>query len=57
MITRIYTAPTCPICGEELEGDGYSTVMYCPHAKGKQLKIIEEAEPDAGPIYCTGERV
>ena len=57
MSSLLYRCPTCPVCGEELEGDGYSTVMYCPHAGGKQLKIVEEAAPDEGPIYCTGVNI
>lgn len=41
--------PTCKDCGENLEGDGYKTVIHCPNADDQ---LTAYAEPDAGPFYC-----
>lgn len=42
----------CPNCGEDLEGDGYTTVFHCPNADEDQVSC---AEPDANPIPCCTE--
>lgn len=44
--------PICPNCGEQLIGDGYSTVYHCPHA---DENTYEYHEPDANPVYCSEE--
>lgn len=41
---------TCPICGEPLEGNGYSVVLHCPDAD-----LSLGYEPDANPVYCDRE--
>lgn len=38
----------CKNCGETLEGDGYSSVLYCPYTDEDTAYM----EPDSGPIYC-----
>lgn len=39
---------TCPKCGEDLIGDGFTMVLHCPHSE----EDIPYFEGDAGPIYC-----
>ena len=39
--------PACKDCGENLEGDGYTTVIHCPYTAASI-----DVEPDAAPIYC-----
>lgn len=39
---------SCPICGEHMEGDGYSTVLHCPNTSVD----YDSFEPDANPVYC-----
>lgn len=41
----------CKTCGEEMEGDGASSVLYCPNS----TQVVSNNEPDANPIYCTFE--
>ena len=39
---------SCPACGGQLVGDGYTTVVHC-----ESLDVIGEGlEPDAPPVYC-----
>lgn len=40
----------CPKCGEQLVGDGYTSVYHCPNAE-----LDFDYEPDAAPIYCSFE--
>lgn len=40
--------PTCPFCGEFMEGDGYSDVLHCPNTEADYGSF----EPDASPVYC-----
>lgn len=39
---------TCEVCGEDLVGDGYSTVMHCPNKDVDDLYL----EPDSDIVYC-----
>lgn len=39
----------CSLCGEYMEGDGYTVVLHCPNADEDQVAC---AEPDANPIEC-----
>jgi len=39
---------TCPICGSNLEGDGYTSPVCC-----ENVECPEGAEPDSGPYYCS----
>ena len=39
----------CKNCNERMEGDGYKTVLHCPSIE------VPGVEPDANPVYCTGE--
>lgn len=39
---------TCPNCGEQLEGDGYTRVVHCPNTEVDTTYH----EPDANPVYC-----
>jgi hypothetical protein len=39
---------TCPFCGGDLIGDGYTVVLHCENVDISDCC----AEPDAGPIYC-----
>ena len=41
---------TCKVCGENLVGDGYSTVMHCPNEDVDDLYL----EPDSDIVYCEG---
>jgi hypothetical protein len=41
---------TCPNCGDDLIGDGYTTVIHCAG-----IEPPVDAEPDSGPIYCEFE--
>lgn len=39
---------TCPICGSDLTGDGYTTVRHC-----ENIDVIGDCyEPDSGPVFC-----
>ena len=38
----------CKDCGEHMEGDGYTSVLYCPNTE----EDTSYMEPDAGPVYC-----
>jgi tRNA(Ile2) C34 agmatinyltransferase TiaS len=40
--------PVCKDCGEQMEGDGYTTVLHCPYAE----EDYDTIEPDANPVYC-----
>ena len=40
---------SCPKCGGELYGDGYSTVIRCEFTDVEKTNGVE---PDANPIYC-----
>jgi len=37
----------CPICGGELIGDGYTSVIHCENVDPPM-----DIEPDADPLYC-----
>lgn len=41
----------CKECGEQMEGDGYRTVLHCPNATDIEIDYLE---PDAAPAYCEG---
>lgn len=45
----------CINCGEIIEGDGYTSVLYCPNALDDEelSSQIDVSEPDANPIYCS----
>lgn len=48
--------PTCKVCGDNLEGDGYKTVIHCPNIDGiRYREMVAYAAPDAGPFYCDKE--
>jgi hypothetical protein len=36
----------CIVCGEDMEGDGYTVVLHCPSVD------VEDYEPDSNPVYC-----
>ena len=36
----------CKVCGEQMEGDGYTVVVHCP-----RVDVIG-IEPDCNPVYC-----
>ena len=38
----------CPICGEEMSGDGIGMVFHCPNT----TEDIQCIEPDASPVLC-----
>lgn len=40
--------PTCPFCGEFMEGDGYSDVLHCPNTEAD----YSSSAPDDSPFYC-----
>jgi len=40
---------TCPICGGDIIGDGYTMVLHCENAE-----LPLDVEPDANPIFCEG---
>lgn len=46
---------TCIKCNEHLEGDGFSTVMYCPNISESDEEQKDYAAPDEGPFYCDFE--
>lgn len=37
----------CPLCGGEMVGDGYTSVLHCEFAES-DLTVA----PDSTPIYC-----
>lgn len=41
----------CKGCGENMEGDGYSTAIHCPDSDDG---VISSMEPDANPLHCRG---
>ena len=41
---------TCPRCGGDMEGDGYTSVQRCENADPDPW-----LEPDANPVYCDFE--
>ena len=36
----------CKDCGEQMEGDGYTTVLHCPNVDAS------DREPDCDPVHC-----
>lgn len=38
---------SCPVCGADMLGDGYTTPFRCEFAE-----VPSDAEPDSGPYYC-----
>lgn len=42
----------CQACGDQMAGDGYTTVRHCPNANENGTAY---AEPDSGLIYCKSE--
>lgn len=42
----------CPNCGDEMLGDGYTSVLKCPQTTDAD---VEYAEADSGPWYCSTE--
>ena len=43
---------SCPHCNERLEGDGYTSVLYCPNIDDLTHDRTCSMEPDANPVYC-----
>ena len=43
---------SCPKCGGDLIGDGYTVVIHCEYADESKY---EYHEPDSDPIYCDFE--
>ena len=41
---------TCPYCGGDMIGDGYTEVVHCENA---EEETYCDHEPDAPPVYCT----
>jgi len=41
--------PTCPVCGNFLEGDEYTSALMCPWFQPHEDLC---PEPDSGPWYC-----
>lgn len=39
----------CDVCGEWMDGDGYTQVFHCPNADEETYLYHE---PDANPVYC-----
>lgn len=44
----------CQKCGEELEGDGYRTIVRCPNSDDPEIDYMA---PDEGPVFCDYEDV
>jgi len=42
----------CIDCGEEMSGDGYSSVMCCSNCPPWTANLAGWAAPDEGPFYC-----
>ena len=36
----------CRDCGEQMEGDGYTTVVHCTNVD------VSDITPDCKPVYC-----
>lgn len=45
---------SCPKCGGELYGDGYTSVIRCEFADEEKINGVE---PDANPVYCDHDEV
>ena len=43
----------CPVCGEDMVGDNYSSVLHC----GSLDLVGEGFEADSGPVYCNDPRL
>ena len=43
---------TCPKCGSDMIGDGYTSVIHCENVEDDELQYLE---PDAIPIVCNFE--
>jgi hypothetical protein len=43
---------SCPKCGGDIIGDGYTSVMHCEYAEDSEY---EYHEPDANPVWCNFE--
>lgn len=43
---------SCPKCGGEMIGDGYTTVLHCEFANEEDYWYLA---PDSNPIYCDFE--
>jgi len=43
---------TCPRCGDDLLGDGYTLPFHCINAYEEDWWY---SEPDSGPWYCNPE--
>lgn len=39
----------CKDCGEQMEGDGYTTVVHCPRVD------VSDITPDFDPVYCEAD--
>jgi len=39
---------TCPKCGGDLIGDGYTSVIHCENSTEDHM----DKTPDDGPFYC-----
>jgi len=42
---------TCPVCGGNMIGDGYTTVYHC-----ENVRDCPNLEPDAEPVYCDEQK-
>jgi hypothetical protein len=40
---------SCPFCGSDMLGDGYSTAIHCENAEEERYAYNE---PDSNPVYC-----
>lgn len=36
----------CKVCGEQMEGDGYTMALHCPNVD------VSYMTPDCDPVYC-----
>lgn len=43
---------SCPKCGGDLVGDGYTSVIHCEDAEEEDYW---HNAPDDGPVYCNFE--
>ena len=50
IMTRKPCIDTCPNCGGNMVGDGWTTVRRCENV---DLELVEDMEPDAGPVFCS----
>lgn len=46
----------CPICGSEMVGDGFHTIIHCENAEYGDYYDYYDQAPDSNPLECCDEK-